>query len=152
MHNVSQLTGVSDHKIQRVLDVYVNAAKLDEDLSDVAMLGMNETSVAKGHDYITLFVDIEKRKTLHISDGKDSKTVENFVKVLENGKGVRNQITNASCDISPAFIKGIGKYLPGVQITFDKFNILKIINEAVDNVRRAEAKDNPLLSGTRYIF
>jgi len=152
VHNVSQLTGVSDHKIWRVLDVYVNAAKFDEDLSDVTLLGMDETSVAKRHDYIPLFVDIEKRKTLHISDGKDSKTVENFVEVLENGKGDRNQITNASCDMSPAFIKGIGEYLPEAQITFDKFHILKIINEAVDNVRRAEAKDNPLLCGARYIF
>jgi hypothetical protein len=29
---------------------------------------------------------------------------------------------------------------------------LKIINEAVDSVRRAEAKTNPLLKKTRYIF
>ncbi len=152
VHNVSQLTGVSDHKVWRVLDVYVNAAKLEEDLNDVTLLGMDETSVAKGHDYITLFVDIEKRKTLHISDGKDSKTIKNFVETLENRKGDRNQIVNVSCDMSPAFIKGVGEYLPGAQITFDKFHILKIINEAVDNVRRAEAKDNPLLSGTRYIF
>lgn len=33
----------------------------------------------------------------------------------------------------------------------DKFHILKIINEAVDAVRREEAKTNPLLKGTRFI-
>jgi len=152
IHNISQLTGVSDYKIWRVLDVYIQAAKFNEDFSEVTILGMDETSVAKGHDYITLFVDIEKRKTLHISDGKDSKTVEDFTEVLEASGGDRKQITDVSCDMSPAFIKGVGEYLPESKITFDKFHILKIINKAVDSVRRTEAKANPLLKGTRYIF
>ncbi len=35
---------------------------------------------------------------------------------------------------------------------FDKFLIIKIINEGVDQVRRAEVKKNPILKGTRYLF
>lgn len=50
----------------------------------------------------------------------------------------------------PAFIKGISKSLPKAQITFDKFHIIKLINEVVDKVRRAEVKDNPMLKGSRY--
>jgi len=58
VHNVSQLVGVSDYLIWRILDVYIASAKLDEDLSDLDSVGMDETSIAKGHDYITLFVDL----------------------------------------------------------------------------------------------
>lgn len=152
VHNVSQMTGVSDHKIWRLLDVYINAAKFDEDLSGVDTVGMDETSVAKGHDYITLFVDLNERRTLHISDGKAAKTVDEFVSIMEEKNGDRKQIHAVSCDMSPAFIKGVHHYLPAAQITFDKFHILKIINEAVDQVRRLEARTNPLLKGTRYIF
>ena len=54
--------------------------------------------------------------------------------------------------MSPAFIKGVHDNLPQAKITFDKFHILKLINEAVDQLRRAESKDNPLLKGTRFIF
>lgn len=54
--------------------------------------------------------------------------------------------------MSPAFIKGVKENLPNAAITFDKFHILKIINEAVDEVRREESKQNPLLKGKRYIF
>ena len=54
--------------------------------------------------------------------------------------------------MSQAFIKGVKEYLPEAAITFDKFHILKIINKGVDNVRRSEMVDNPLLKGTRYIF
>ncbi len=56
----SQLTGVSDRGGWRVLEVYINAAKFDEDFSKINTIGMDETSVAKGHDYITLFVDLLK--------------------------------------------------------------------------------------------
>ena len=152
VHNVSALTGVSDHKIWRVLDVYVDGAKFSEDFSEVCTVGMDETSVAKGHDYITLFVDLNERKTIHISDGKDNTTVAEFVETLEDKGGDRENIGDISCDMSPAFIKGVKNYLPNAQVTFDKFHILKIINEAVDHVRKDEAKKNPLLIGNRYIF
>jgi len=54
--------------------------------------------------------------------------------------------------MSPAFIKGVKTYLPEAEITFDKFHILKIINEAVDKVRKEEVGTNKLLKGTRYIW
>ena len=152
VHNVSQLTGVSDFKIWRLLDTYIAAAKSNEDFSEITTIGMDETSVAKGHDYITLFVDLNQSRTIHISDGKDNTTVADFVGVLEGKGGDKKNIRDVSCDMSPAFIKGIRKNLPKAQITFDKFHIIKVINEAVDKVRKEEAKDNPLLKGTRYIF
>jgi transposase len=71
---------------------------------------------------------------------------------LEDKGGDRENIGDISCDMSPAFIKGVKNYLPNAQVTFDKFHILKIINEAVDHVRKDEAKKNPLLIGNRYIF
>jgi transposase len=152
VHNVSQLTGVSDYLIWRVLDVYINGSKFDEDLHVLNTIGMDETSIAKGHDYITLFVDLQEKRTVHISDGKGSRTVVDFVEYLEARQGDRKQITDVSCDMSPAFIKGVGEQLPNAEITFDKFHILKIINEGVDQVRREEVKYNPLLKGARYIF
>ncbi len=75
-----------------------------------------------------------------------------FVEDLTKHPGDGNKITDVSCDMSPAFIKGVKENLPIAKITFDKFHIVKIINEAVDEVRRQEAAKNPLLKGSRYIF
>lgn len=149
---VARMTNVSDQKLWRMIDLYVEAARIDEDCSQLSTVGMDETSVAKGHDYITLFVDMEQRKTLHIAEGKGSETVKDFVAYLAEHHGKPEQIEAVSCDMSPAFIKGVDDNLPNAKITFDKFHILKIINEAVDDVRREEAKTNPLLKKTRYIF
>jgi len=152
VHNVSQLTGVSDYLIWRTQDVYINVSKFVEDLHDVDTIGMDETSIAKGHDYIVLFVDLQEKRTIHISDAKGSGTVIDFVEYLEDRKGDREQITNVSCDMLLALINGVGEQLPKAKITFDKFHILKVINQGVDQVRLEETKANPLLKGSRYIF
>jgi hypothetical protein len=47
VHQVSELTNVSDFKLWRMLDVYVEAARWDEDWSAVTALGLDETSVVK---------------------------------------------------------------------------------------------------------
>lgn len=152
VHNVAKLTGVSDYKIWSLLDIYVAKAKETEDFSEVTAIGIDETSVAKGHDYISLFVDLNERRVMHVSDGKSNQTVVDFVKAFENKGGMVNNIKDVSCDMSKAFIKGVSENLPDAQITFDKFHIMKIINNGVNKVRQAEAIGNPLLKGTRYLF
>jgi transposase len=152
VNQVAKLTGVSDHKIWHLLECYIGLAMWNEDYSDVISIGMDETSVARGHDYITLFVDLLKKKTIHISDGKGVNTVEEFADILPYYKAKPEQIKEVSCDMSPAFIAGVRDNLPNARITFDKFHIIKIINEAVDTVRRNEVKNNPILKGNRYIF
>jgi len=99
--------GISDYLVWQVVDVYTESAKFDEDLSELKAIGMDETSIAKGHDYITLFVDLENRKTVHVSKCKDSQTIVDFVEVLESKLGCAEQVTDVSCDMSPAFIKGV---------------------------------------------
>ena len=54
--------------------------------------------------------------------------------------------------MSPAFIKGVAESLPNAAVTFDKFHAVKIVNDAVDQVRRSEQKHQRLLKGTRYIW
>jgi transposase len=89
---------------------------------------------------------------MFISKEKDNKTVVNLTKDLLEHNAQAIQIKEVSCDMSPAFIKGVTEQLPNAKITFDKFHILKIINSEVNKVRRAEAIDNPLLKNSRYVL
>lgn len=152
VHQVCHLVKISDHKVWSILDKYTEQTRDLNDYSVVTKLGMDETSIAKGHDYVSLFVDLDKKKTIFVAEGKDSATVKAFAEDLVKHQGDVNKVTDVSCDMSPAFIKGVKENLPTAKITFDKFHILKPINEAVDEVRRMEAQKNPLLKGARYIF
>lgn len=152
VHQASRILHTTDHKLWHVLSCYVEKALGLADHSAVKAIGIDETSIKRGHNYISLFVDLIAKKTIFITEGKDHKTVTDFAQHLEEQGGKKENIKDVSCDMSPAFIKGVTKELPNAKITFDKFHILKIINEAVDSVRRAEAKTNPLLKGARYCF
>jgi len=149
---VSKIINVSDDKLWRMLEKYIDISLLKRNLEDVKSIGIDETSRKKGHNYITLFVDLEKRKSIFIAEGKDSKTVVKFKEDFENHKGDINRIKDVSCDMSPAFIKGVKENLPNAEITFDKFHIIKIINEAVDQVRRSEIKVESILKTNRYVL
>ena len=149
---VSKIINVSDDKLWRMLEKYIDISLLKRNLEDVKSIGIDETSRKKGHNYITLFVDLEKRKSIFITEGKDSKTVVKFKEDFENHKGDINRIKDVSCDMSPAFIKGVKENLPNAEITFDKFHIIKIINEAVDQVRRTEIKVESILKTNRYVL
>jgi len=123
---VSRLTSVDDNKIWRMLNTYIEKAREYNDFSEVTQIGLDETSRQKHHDYVTLFVDLKKLKTIFVTDGKDNKTVNEFCKDFELHKGRSKKITDVSSDMSPAFIKGIGEYLPNAKITFDKFHLIKM--------------------------
>jgi transposase len=152
VNQAGKILRISDHRLWHVLESYVYEVLTQADHSNVDTVGMDETSLKRGHNYITLFVDMMEKKTIFITEGKDHNTVCEFVKSLENSKGNGENIRNVSCDMSPAFIKGVKEKLPNAQITFDKFHVLKVINIAVDEVRRSEAKENPILKGSRYVF
>jgi transposase len=141
-----------DTRLWRILHHYVDGARKDADFSTVTEIGLDETATKRGHNYVSLFVDLETRKILFATEGKDSSTVDKFKQDFTAHKGSPEKIKEACCDMSPAFISGINEHFPEAQITFDKFHIMKIINEAVDEVRRVEQKEQPVLTKSRYLW
>lgn len=142
----------TDKKVWRVIQRHVNNARALENYENVTTVGVDETSFKKGHKYISVFVDMDKSKIIYVTEGKDSNTVKEFAKELEQQSGNTSNIENFSCDMSPAFKKGIDENFENANITFDKFHVVKLVNEAVDKTRRDEQKENPLLFKTRYIW
>ena len=149
---IAELVSENDTRLWRVLQHHVEEARDQADYSDVKKVGVDETSSKRGHNYVSIFVDLEKSKTIFATEGKDNTTVERFKADLSKHGGDPEAIADVSCDMSPAFIKGVEENLPNAEITFDKFHVIKILNEAVDEVRRQEQKGQPELKKTRYIF
>jgi len=147
---VSSLVKATAPRIWRVFDYWINLAVSKDDLSSVTQIGMDETSRKKGHNYVTIFADLESRRVIHACEGKDSATVENFVESLEEKGGDRKNIGLVSMDMSPAFISGVMETLPDACLVFDKFHLVQSLNKSLDEVRIAERKGNDLLKGHKY--
>jgi transposase len=113
-------------------------------------VGVDETSRAKGHVYVTLFVDMVAARVLTVAEGKDHETVAVFRKDFIEHGGQPEKVTDFSLDMSAAFIKGLGESFPLAQLTFDKFHVISLMNDAVGEVRCEEQKTRPELKKTRY--
>ena len=148
----ARLVGEHDTLVWRILHHYVDSARSKANHSSVTQVGIDETAARRGHDYVSLFVDLSERKVLFVAPGKDAATVAAFALDLQAHQGDPQAITEVSADMSPAFIKGVGDHLPNASLTFDKFHVVGLVNNAVDEVRRLERKLHPELSGTRYVW
>ena len=147
---VSDCVGVTAPRVWRVFDYWIERAYSKDDLSEVRRIGLDETSRKKGHSYITQFVDMDARRTIFVTEGRDSSTIESFVSELEIKGCKKENIELISMDMSAAFVSGAMTYLPDSQIVFDKFHLVQSLNKALDEVRKAERKGNELLKGHRY--
>ena len=152
VNKVGELMGEHDTRLWRVIHHYVDTARSQEDYSDVTRVGMDETASRRGHTYVSLFYDMDKKKLLFGVGGKDQQTVKDFRDDLEAHGGNAETVTQTCSDMSPAFIAGIRKYLPNAENTFDRFHIMKLINDGVNAVRIEEVKENTVLKKTRYIW
>ena len=150
---MARLFSVTDTRLWRVINAYVEMARAKEDFSGVKRIGIDETSTKKGHNYVTFFFDLDQKKLLFGTEGKDNETVKDFVADLKKHGGDPEQITDAAIDMSKAFIKGIKEQLPNAVTTFDKFHLIKLMNEALGKIRAEEAKQFPeFLKKSRFLF
>jgi transposase len=142
---VAELTREHDTRIWRVLEQHVNTQRAKLSFAGVRKVGMDETAAARGQDYVSIFMDLVLRRVLFATEGRDAVTVERFAQDLREHGGDPDLVTDTSSDMSPAFISGIGEHLPHARMTFDRYHVMAKLGEAIDEVRRAEQKDNPAL-------
>lgn len=152
----ARISGLSVHRVMSLCERYVDEAVSTADFSEVRRLAIDETSRAKGHDYVSLFADAdpdpERRRVLFVAEGREADTVGAFAGNLRAHGCKPTEITSISIDMSPAFIKGVQEYFPKAQITFDKFHVIAHASEAISTMRREEQQRDPRLKGLRWVL
>lgn len=149
---VSRLVGISWYKVVAICKRYVELGLEQSDFSEIKHLAVDETSKARGHDYITLVADADEHRVLFVTEGKDANTIKEFVADLAAHGGDPEAVESISIDMSPAFIKGVNDHLPNAQVTFDKFHVIEHANKAVEKMRRIEQRTDPDIKGLRWNF
>ena len=137
---VAATVGETDTRLWRMLFRQVDAADAEADFRQVCCVGVDEMSVRKGHEYISVFADLVRKRVLFATEGKDHAVWLQFVEAFEKHNGHRHAITQVSLDMSPAYQKGVKETCRNAQMVFDKFHVLLNVNQAVDQVRRTEVR------------
>jgi len=151
---VSRQTLVSEDRIWHLVRSRIDEAWKQADWSSLERLGVDETSTRKGHKYGTVFLEINGKETergrggskvarlLYFTPGKDKETFSEFVAELERRGVATSQIQEIAMDMSRAFIAGAGQHFPDAQISFDRFHVMKLCGESLDQIRKEVAKEH----------
>jgi transposase len=97
--------------------------------------------VCRGQQYITVVHDLDAKRLLFATAGRDHECVERFAQDLEAHQGKREEIAHVCMDMSGAYALGVEKSLPQAQISYDRFHVVALANAAMDEVRNAEWKE-----------
>jgi len=97
-------------------------------------------------------VDLEQRRVLFATPGKGADCIKQSVDYLEDKEIDPSSIKQVCIDMSPSFISGCSNHLPNADITFDKFHVMKEVNNAMDELRKLERIGNDMLKKHKYTF
>jgi transposase len=101
-------------------------------------LTIDEFSIRKGHNYMTIFVDIRTGRIIHAIEGRSQSDIAPFLKELackaKNLKAI-------AMDMSGSFSSAVRSILPNVDIVFDHFHVDALIHKALDEIRRQQQND-----------
>ncbi len=152
VNKAASILNVYANRLWTIFNYWISRTFSKDDPSSIEHMGIDETSSRKGHNYVTITVDLKESRTIFVTPGKDETCINNLSNYLKY-KGVNpQQITHAAIDMSIPFISGLKKYFPDTAIVFDRFHLKKMINKAIDELRKTERTQHEALKGTKYIF
>lgn len=133
---IARLCRVSWRTVGRACERVV-AAELDPArLDGLFRIGVDEISWRKHHKYLTLVVDHDRGCVVWGAEGKDAKTLDGFFDEL--GPRRAALIEAVSMDLGPAFLKSVSAdgHAPRALVCADVFHLVKLVGDALDDVRR----------------
>lgn len=138
--------------VGRIIKRHVTEAMAEQTLTTPQHIGVDETSIAKGHNYITVLTDLDKKRVIGIGEGKDGAALESAVEEMFIRGASPKEVEVVAQDLSPAYIAASSRCFPNADIIYDKFHITALLNKAVDAVRKEDARSNTVLRNTKYLW
>ena len=122
-------------------------------LKDLRRIAIDEICIGKGHRYVTLVMNLDTGAIVFVGDGKSAESLVPFWKRLGRR---RYKITAVAMDMSSAYISAVRGNLPNADIVFDRFHVVKLMNEKLTALRRqlyreATADEKSVLKGSRWL-
>ncbi|SMP83323.1 Transposase, partial [Desulfonatronum zhilinae] len=149
---VARHVEVTDKRLWRIVRHYVSKAIAALDLKSLKAVGLDETASKRGHNYITVFIDLDRteKPVIFATPGKGKEGLAKFCSFIEAHGGHPDNVIEVVCDMSPAFLSAIEKEFKAAKVTVDWFHVVQLFTRAVDDVRKLEAKQTKLPEHTRW--
>ena len=154
IQNVAMHLGVSWDVIKEIQREDLEKRFGKPKLKPLRRIAIDEISIGKGHQYLTVVLDLDSGCVVFVGDGKGGEALLAFWKRLRSSGA---QIEAVATDMSPAYIAAVQTHLPQATLVFDRFHVIKIFNDKLSNLRReqyhaATEAHRKILKGSRWLL
>jgi transposase len=154
LSDVVELTCLSWDTVKTITKTHLAKDYGKPALRGVRYLGIDEIHLGKKTRFYTIVLDLEDGRILWAKPGRGQAALRGFWRRLRMAKA---NIKAAATDMSAAYWSAVREHLPAAALVFDKFHILKLMNERLDDLRREMVREaeGPLklkIKGTRFLL
>lgn len=155
LKDVASILGVGWDLVKGIYKKYLKKRFSKPKLKKLEYIAIDEISIKKGHRYVTLVMDLKSGAVVFVGDGKGADALKPFWKRL---KSSRAKIKAVATDMGPAYISAVIENLPSTPLVFDRFHVVKLMNEKLSKIRRSlqkelkETMDKDVIKGTRWLL
>lgn len=151
---VARFLGVGWDLVKNIHKDHLNRKYQEIPFDELEFLSIDEFSIRKGHNYMTIFVDIRTGRILHAVEGRSKHDVTPFLRELA---AKAKNLKAIAMDMSGPFASAVAEILPKVDIVFDHFHVDALINKALDEIRRQQQNSfdqtqRKVVKGKRFLL
>ena len=152
--DVSRFLKISWNVVKRIHKEKLTALYKTIPLEDLEYITVDEFSIRKGHEYMTVFTDLRSGRIIHSVEGRTIEAVTPFFRKLAKHAPKLKAI---AMDMSKSYYPAAQEFLPNVDVVFDHFHVTALLNKALDEVRKDQQQnlcgaDAKVLKGSRFLF
>ena len=152
-----EILGISWDEAWHLLERAVQRGERRKPQRIIARLGVDEKSVGSGQDYVTVVCDLDRATVEEVTEGNSCRSLQSYFDGLNPAQ--RDGIEAVAMDMAGGYINAVSGCLENgfEKIVFDRFHIMKLMNEALDKVRKEEHKvlrqeGQSILTGSKFMW
>jgi len=138
MADVAQVTGLGWDTVKDIIKPFLKRTLKKLSYRDIKHLAIDEIYVGRKKKFYTLVIDLDTGQIIYVAHGRGAGCLRGFWRRLRLAKA---KIAAVSMDMSAAYWKAVRAHLPEAAVVFDKFHIVKLVNEKLDDLRRALVRE-----------
>jgi len=154
LKDAAGLAGVGWDTVKRIFKSDMAKEATRANLKEVKFLAIDELYLGRLHKFITIVIDWRSGRVLYVARGRGENALRPFFRKLRIAKA---DIKAVATDLGAAYAVAVIKNLPGALPVADRFHIIKLMNEKIDELRRAIQREAGIMGrnaikGTRYLL
>lgn len=121
---------------------------------ETEIIGIDEIAIRKGHIYRIIVSDLQAKRPIWFGGiDRSEESMDLFYDTLNSLQ--KKKIRLAVMDMWKAFEKSAKANIPHAAILYDKFHVIRLLNKALDKIRKIEykrvsKKESKYIKGQRY--